>query len=66
MSILELKSLYPEECALIYEAGRYHEIYKLRLPEIHAAQEARRQREEERKLERSKRRRFRLTTGARV
>jgi hypothetical protein len=56
MSILELKSLYPEECALIYEAGRYHEIYKLRLPEIQAAQDARRRSEEERKLERRNRR----------
>ena len=56
MSIPELKRLYPEECALIYEAGRYHEIYKLRLPEIQAAQDARRRSEEERKLERRNRR----------
>ena len=55
MSILEIKTNFPEEYALIYEAGRYHEIYKLRKPEIKATQEARRQREEARQAERQNR-----------
>ncbi len=53
ISSIEIKKLYPEAYAEIYEAGRYHEIYKLRKPEIRAAQAARRQREEAVKLVRA-------------
>jgi hypothetical protein len=49
MSIPELKTLYPEECALIYEAGRYHEIYKLRRTEIKAAEARWHEREEQKR-----------------